>query len=102
MLVIALVHALMLVPRAEPAHMTTTEEIRTPHGHHHKAMASWTDDTTDDDDDDDGDDDVLASATPVVIAPVTLQPRAEVVFVHDDVLGAASAHARILERPPRA
>ena len=102
LLVIALVHALMLVPRAEPMHVTTTEEIRTSHGqHHHKTMASWTDDTNDSDDDDDSDDDVLASTTPVAIAPMTLRPHAQIVFVDDDALGPSSTHARLLDRPPR-
>ena len=101
LLVVALVHALTLVPQGGAPHWNTTEEIRTSHGgHHHKTMASFTDDSNDDDDDDD-DDDVLATSVPIVIAPMTVRSHGEVVFSVDDTLGPSSAHARVLERPPR-
>ena len=104
LLVIALLHAIMLVPQSKQAEIVnTTEEIRTSHGgHHHKSMASFTDDTNDDGDDDD-DDDVLASSVSVAIAPMVLKPRHDAaVFTIDATLGPSSAHARTLERPPRA
>jgi hypothetical protein len=101
LLVVALLHAITLVPRTEVRQqVSTTEEIRTSHGHHHKTMASFTDDTNDDDDDDD-DDDVLASSLPIVVAPVTVRSHGEIVFTIDDTLGPSSAHQRFLERPPR-
>ena len=99
--VIALLHAITLVPRSEPVQANTTEEIRTSHGgHHHKTMASFTDDTNDDDDDDD-DDDVLATGVPIVIAPMTVRSHGEIVFAIDDTLGPSTSHERLLERPPR-
>jgi hypothetical protein len=100
-LVIALVSAIVLVPRMEASRETATEQIQTAHGHHHKTVASWTDDTDDDDDDDD-DDDVLASTIAVAIAPVVLKPHAEIVLPIIDTLGPATAHDMTLERPPRA
>jgi hypothetical protein len=99
LLVIALLHAITLVPRTEAQQANTTEEIRTSHGHHHKTMASFTDDTNDDDDDDD-DDDVLASSIPV-IAPVTLRTHGEIVLPLADARAPSTAHERLLERPPR-
>ena len=100
LLVVALLHAITLVPRAEARQANTSEEIRTSHGHHHKTMASFTDDTNDDDDDDD-DDDVLASSVPIVIAPVTSRTHGEIVAPIYDKLGPSTAHERLLERPPR-
>src|SRR5262249_36017163 len=100
LLVVALLHAITLVPRGEVQQANTTEEIRTSHGHHHKTMAAFTDDTNDDDDDDD-DDDVLASSVPIVLAPVTVRSHGDVVFAIHEVLGPSTAHERLLERPPR-
>jgi hypothetical protein len=99
-LVIAVLGAVTLVPRDEARRATTTE-VHASHSHHHKAVASWMDDGDDDDDDDD--DDVLASSVCVAIAPITLRsPTETVTFVNIDELGPATAHDKLLERPPRA
>ena len=103
LLVIALLHAITLVPRSEHGEVVnTTEEIRTSHGgHHHKTMCSFTDDTNDDSDDDD-DDDVLASSVHVAFAPMTIRSPSENVFSINEALGPSTSHERLLERPPRA
>jgi hypothetical protein len=104
-LVVALVSgALWLLPRSAPAHVVSTEEIRTSHGgHHHRSIASW---TSDDSDDDGIDDDEEIAASPVVcpLTPVEdLEPHtATPVVVEPTSLGPSNAHTRSVERPPRA
>jgi hypothetical protein len=100
-LVIAVLGAVTLVARDEGRRTTTSTEVHAAHGHHHKTVASWMDDGDDDDDDDD--DDVLASSICVAITPMTLRsPTETVTFVNIDELGPATAHEKLLERPPRA
>lgn len=102
-LVIALVSGAAAIARDASVHVAaTTEEVRGASGHHHRTTSSWSDDTDDDSDADDDGDDALAAPWAIVLAPMKTIPLAETsAFMSGSVLGPATAHDQLLERPPR-